>query len=232
MQKKLPALMLVTVLTLICHQTACAYYDPGVQKWINRDPGVEAGFQGLTPRTAHSSDQVKHYTFVRNAPTTSVDPFGLAIWLCTRPTVDFPMYGYGRHAYLWDGRSPVQDHSCSQQSSYGSNSYGTAESSEEGPIGVTVSPYSDFTTGVKCEEVPGTEGHENDIMDYCRSHANDGPWWPGVYDCHSVALSILYHTGYPPREIPPRLDPGAPEWPLGLSWALFWGIVYGITPIP
>jgi hypothetical protein len=44
---------------------ASAYYDPGVQRWINRDPVGERGGVNL-------------YTFVANEPSQSVDCLGLA----------------------------------------------------------------------------------------------------------------------------------------------------------
>jgi hypothetical protein len=37
-RKKLIAILIGVLFTFISHQTACAYYDPGVQRWINRDP--------------------------------------------------------------------------------------------------------------------------------------------------------------------------------------------------
>lgn len=57
-------LMLLTpVLMLTPRQTACAYYDPGTQKWINRDPIAERG--GLNV-----------YAVVANSPIGLVDPVG------------------------------------------------------------------------------------------------------------------------------------------------------------
>jgi hypothetical protein len=45
---------------------ASAYYDPGVQRWINRDPVAEEGGPNL-------------YCFVFNEPVLSVDGFGESI---------------------------------------------------------------------------------------------------------------------------------------------------------
>jgi hypothetical protein len=44
---------------------ASAYYDPGVQRWINRDPIGERGGKNL-------------YAFVRNVPLDSWDSYGLS----------------------------------------------------------------------------------------------------------------------------------------------------------
>jgi len=43
MRKKLLPILIIPLLTLICQHTASAYYDPGVQRWINRDPISDAG---------------------------------------------------------------------------------------------------------------------------------------------------------------------------------------------
>ena len=45
---------------------ASAYYDPGVQRWLNRDPVQEHGGSNL-------------YTFARNHPNNGIDPLGLSL---------------------------------------------------------------------------------------------------------------------------------------------------------
>ena len=56
----------LTVLAMLSGpRLASAYYDPGVQRWINRDPIGELGGVNL-------------YTFVSNKPLALVDTFGLA----------------------------------------------------------------------------------------------------------------------------------------------------------
>jgi hypothetical protein len=64
MQKKVLPIMLVPLFTLICHHGASAYYDPGVQRWINRDPIALKGGRNL-------------YRFANNSPAQRVDFFGL-----------------------------------------------------------------------------------------------------------------------------------------------------------
>jgi hypothetical protein len=49
-----------------CPRQAAAYYDPGVQCWINRDPIAETGDGNL-------------YRFAQNGPLDSVDPQGTTI---------------------------------------------------------------------------------------------------------------------------------------------------------
>jgi len=66
MRKKLRPILIIPLLTLICHHTASAYYDPGVQRWINRDPTQERGGVNL-------------YRFVGNDPAARVDPHGLGL---------------------------------------------------------------------------------------------------------------------------------------------------------
>jgi uncharacterized protein RhaS with RHS repeats len=52
------------LLLLASSYTVCAWYDPGVQRWINRDPIQEKGGKNL-------------YRFVNNDPNRRVDSFGL-----------------------------------------------------------------------------------------------------------------------------------------------------------
>lgn len=63
-----PTIWFLTLLVLVCApHPASAYYDPGVQRWINRDPVAEVGGLNL-------------YAFLRNAPVTSADALGLRWW--------------------------------------------------------------------------------------------------------------------------------------------------------
>jgi len=50
-------------------EVANAFYDPGMQRWINRDPIEERGGWNL-------------YSFVRNAPLNLLDLLGLKDWSC------------------------------------------------------------------------------------------------------------------------------------------------------
>jgi hypothetical protein len=61
--KLMPAILPI-LLTLICHRTASAYYDPGIQRWISRDPIGEEGGANLTG-------------FLANDPASRIDPSGL-----------------------------------------------------------------------------------------------------------------------------------------------------------
>src|SRR5208337_460757 len=58
------------------------FYDPGLQRWINRDPIDELGFESLPrPRTSiillGENNGEDPFGFVGNRPTRSVDVFGL-----------------------------------------------------------------------------------------------------------------------------------------------------------
>jgi hypothetical protein len=61
----LSGLGLVLLVLLGSLDTACAYYDPGVQRWLNRDPIYEIGGINL-------------FGFVGNQPTSRIDPYGLS----------------------------------------------------------------------------------------------------------------------------------------------------------
>ena len=59
-------------------EVANAFYDPGLQRWINRDPIGEEGFTILhSPETTGESDGPNLYAFVGNDPGNKTDSFGL-----------------------------------------------------------------------------------------------------------------------------------------------------------
>lgn len=79
---------------------ASAFYDPGTQRWLNRDPLGELGFEigrghqtfksmQLFPRFAELSEGADLYEFVRNNPNGFVDTDGLGTivipWEFARP---------------------------------------------------------------------------------------------------------------------------------------------------
>jgi len=61
--------------------TASAYYDPAMQRWLNRDPLGETGFEALGTERWNSlpSDSANCYVFLRNNPVSFVDLSGLAV---------------------------------------------------------------------------------------------------------------------------------------------------------
>jgi len=91
-----PLLWPSALLALLSAPTlASAYYDPGVQRWINRDPLLEPGFEIVRSAYAPSGaprgflsfgeflEGLSLYGFLRNTPTMHVDPFGtVTAWYC------------------------------------------------------------------------------------------------------------------------------------------------------
>jgi RHS repeat-associated protein len=186
------------------------FYDPNLQRWVNRDPTYDAGFRTVVDRVKATMDG-QMYTFVRNRPVSAIDPRGLTIWLCTRRTVDFPLFGFGRHAYLWDDRpSLARQHSCSEQGSYANNENPgvTWEASEDGPIDssglgdqfapIPGVPYENRSAGVQCYPVSGSEGNEDQIMNHCHLCANQQWWFPPRSDCHTACDRVLNDIGFAP----------------------------------
>jgi RHS repeat-associated protein len=215
----------VTLLALVSSpHLASAYYDPGVQRWINRDPISERGFQRLLSRISGSLNTPQLYSFVANSPVTSADLFGLTIWRCSRRTSGPPFGGFGRHSYLWDDRSPIAagNHSCGLESGYSVGA--TSGPTDAGPIGNEGSGPEYSSGDVECYPVPGSQGNENSIMQYCRNHVNNQPNCPGLYDCHSATCRMLRDLGY---QIPPtrRLNDDDLKMPPDYGFpsnAIFW----------
>lgn len=91
-RKKLMAMLVPLLFTLLSLQTTFAYYDPGVQRWLNRDPIGEYGFEALRHHRSSKSHQFiallrriggnNLYAFVQNEPTGHSDPLGLVSLAC------------------------------------------------------------------------------------------------------------------------------------------------------
>jgi hypothetical protein len=65
-------------------EPACGFYDPSVQRWLNRDPIAEAASARLRGEGGYSSgDSPNAYLFVQNEPCASLDSWGLlAVCVC------------------------------------------------------------------------------------------------------------------------------------------------------
>lgn len=122
------------------------------------------------------------YLYSYNNPVNYTDPWGLAIWICTRPARGLP----GWHAYLWDDKKQR----CCGMSSYlwlgdpmGCQEYG---------------PKRDI-----CRVVPQSGGHEDELINCCKETANAGiMWFPWVNDCYEaiddcLRKARLPHPGFP-----------------------------------
>jgi len=73
-------MVLMLLALLSSPHTASAYYDPGVQRWINRDPLGEPGFE--TKRSFTTRGRINthfSYVFVLNGPINFTDGVGLAV---------------------------------------------------------------------------------------------------------------------------------------------------------
>ena len=71
---------------------ASAHYDPSLQRWINRDPIGEAGFEKLRGRVAAGSAAgANSYAYILNNPVNEVDPLGLQIVAPPPPVVVNPV---------------------------------------------------------------------------------------------------------------------------------------------
>jgi len=73
------ALTLLVFLALFSSvPNAAAYYDPGIQRWLNRDPIEEPGFKlTVRPGLRRENEGPNLYEFVKNRPTREIDAFGL-----------------------------------------------------------------------------------------------------------------------------------------------------------
>jgi len=177
-------------------------YDPGFQRWLNCDPIL----QGAKNTAAFGPNS---YSFVQNGPTMNIDPLGLTLYVCTRPTEDW--YVPGNHAYFWDDNpeTPPSMRSCAMRASSGNNQPGPHTGHdgqpEQGPINGDFSSITD--PNVHCRPVSGTGSQDtvDKVMDCCEQTSSTGVWFPGVNDCHSKIKNCLKEYGLE--------DPGHPRLP-------------------
>jgi hypothetical protein len=74
-------------LLLLAGERALAYYDPGVQRWINRDPAPEGGFRASSGTSlGRASDEPRTYQLALNCPVSRWDYLGL-----DNPGCDLPL---------------------------------------------------------------------------------------------------------------------------------------------
>ena len=90
--KKLILILAPLLLLLTSRQPACAFYDPGLQRWISRDPFLEGGFESVRKdipaglrRLQISCELVEGpnlYTLAGNDAVSHEDSNGLALVPC------------------------------------------------------------------------------------------------------------------------------------------------------
>ncbi len=112
------------------------------------------------------------FSYALNSPALQTDPTGYSIEICSRKTD----WGVGNHAYI---RIKGTNEVCARNSASGG---GNPERPEPG--------------NDQCNEVPGSQGKESEIMDCCRKNANNwgysfGPSWLVPIITTSVGLGPI-----------------------------------------
>ncbi len=192
------------------------FYDPNLQRWLNRDPLPEKGFGQLVGKLPGLLEDAQLYAYVRNDPISRVDPLGLTIYKCSRATSGAPFNGFGRHAYLWDDRpGPLRQRSCGMESPYGCSPGKNSGPTDTGPI--DLGRFSDPLFNIKhpdvlCTPIPGTQSQEDRIMRYCEKKINSKVWFfiPGKNDCQTACDRTLQALNLPSPPHP-RFNPGDEE---------------------
>jgi hypothetical protein len=188
--------------------------------WINRDPVAELGFALIRDQNQKEAHQgANQYRFNLGAPCDFIDPDGLTVWVCSRPT-QIPIIGpITTHVYLYDDDPEHQPQSCSEQHSCGKP--GTVNSSDV-PPGPNPPDQNPNCTAV---EGTGEPGQDNDraraIMGCCEQTINNGIYIPIGNDCHNRLNRCLSAGGnyYPishPRLGHPKVKPVFSPVPLTL----------------
>jgi RHS repeat-associated protein len=178
------------------------FYDPSLQRWINRDPLGEEGFERARGSTGgHFTGNL--YLFVSNNGISKFDPQGLKIWLCT-VHADPPFPRWSTHSYLWDDRSttPLRNRECGMESSSKSGSSGNSSGNTGPGSGDTGDPWhgSGKKGPTECYPVDDSDGKEDEVMACCKPgskgyHMNDGIFAPYSHDCHDAVDNCLKAHG-------------------------------------
>jgi RHS repeat-associated protein len=72
--------LLALLLLPLSPQPASAFYDPGVQRWLNRDPVGDVGAPFPWKQATSAQDfESNPYTYVRGSPIDFFDPLGLNV---------------------------------------------------------------------------------------------------------------------------------------------------------
>jgi hypothetical protein len=176
--------LLALVLLLLTLRPAFTFYDPGVQRWVNRDPIEEYGGDSL-------------YEPFDNDPIAVVDAQGLTVYLCARKSTKPSSCPIGNHVYFWDDSQP-------SYAEGGQPSCGMSSSSGQGTPG---DRNHDLGPGIDdCQAITNDPGLGDKIMKCCMATANTGVWFPLINDCHNKVNNCLKHFNImPPRH--PRLGP-------------------------
>ncbi len=155
----------VFALLLLLRTNALAFYDPGTQRWINRDPIQEKGGLNL-------------FGFVRNKPISRNDPFGHQSG-CGNPYALMGMGGYG--AAAWGSGPQVQALAealaSAQQAGYPAQAVMSAAANEDYNQSSHI-PVDEFVFAGAEFPIPGT------VLDgealFLAGINGDGPYWGGL----------------------------------------------------
>jgi len=132
------------------------------------------------------------YIYTQNRPVNATDPSGLKILICTRRGFRAFSGGIGNHGFFYDTR----------------NGDNCAKGEGNHPHGAD----TPSTPTAVCVEVPGSDGHEDELMACCRGQANRSfaakhLIFPPYYDCQSMLGDCLTSYGFQ--------NPGFPGGRLG-----------------
>ena len=147
------------------------FYDPNLQRWLNRDPIFEKRGINL-------------YTYARNSPVAYSDFLGLTLYKCTRQA-KFPLEG-AQHVYLYDDKSGK---GCGEGGNFWCQR-GVDNPEDRGP----------GTRGHRCVPVRGADGQEDAVINTCMNKKTH-VYIPVLHDCHGFLRGVLAAQGLTDPEI-------------------------------
>jgi RHS repeat-associated protein len=193
MKSKLPKTIPVLVaLLFVPAAPALAYYDPGAQRWINRDPLGEKGFESLRAGSGSiiAGDQ-NRYRLVGNNPICLMDYLGLDNPGCDPPATSLPGCLPGRTTcYL---RCCAQHDLCYFASGCKSKSW-----LQTTGLGLLLSPCARCNAGVAaCFANCALGGDAPDSKNYfCPNGPSAGTFWDNWY---TMPASCWENGNRPPK---------------------------------
>jgi RHS repeat-associated protein len=135
-----------------------------------------------------SANDSNMYRYAANQPSIATDPTGTTTYLCSSPAFGIPGIN---HVYLYDTEKMDR---CERfgKSGKGSPSMGGNKSRP--------------SPGDYCQQVD-TGGKDQSLWDCCEEEKNDGPYIPGLLDCHTPIDDCFKKLGIKGPKHPRLGDP-------------------------
>jgi len=153
------------------HYNTIRDYDPSIGRYVESDPiGLKGG--------------LNTYGYVRQAPLTSSDLMGLAVWFCTRNMRD-SYIPVANHGYFFDDKTSR----CCGDTGYRAKDP-LKSCHERGP------------KKDSCVLISSSDSDVEKLLQCCNKKTNENDYWPFFRDCQNVGDDCIREIGMAPPATP------------------------------